>query len=372
MLNINSLWQSIKHVKRKSKLLFIVLLLLLWSSVLFLQNKPTPEETKQALIHDVEKNNRKLEKKITRSMTLKGKPSIYDPQVKVVGDFVLLIWPNKPGDFNITSSTDILKIPKSFFKEDKNGSSKVFLQGMDRLSSVNIRIQLPYMEPWNPPPPLRPQEAASIAGFLRQYPPPPMSLKWLFGWNDAEVAAVKEQPESMDDPKFPKYLENSRQRKRLNKVVNINRGKQTSPITINIPEKIPDGKVGVLNGYSQVECAKQLLQYPSSAENDSARAYRIRHNERIQKILANKPVDDPAPEGCWVDRFNSTYFTPAESKDKHRVVIGCTAFSFGCHMQFMHGNFHVDVDIDGYDIPIYQKILESIQHELDNYILSSS
>jgi hypothetical protein len=90
---------------------------------------------------------------------------------------------------------------------------------------------------------------------------------------------------------------------------------------------------------------------------------------RVRNILLkNKPTDDPAPEGCWVNRWHSTYFSPRDTKEDEIVSMECEPFDFMCKVQFMRGNFHVQFNMYGHDIPIYQAILKPIKEELDKYI----
>jgi hypothetical protein len=357
-------------IKLKTILFSIIYFIALLLAIGFygnFKNKPSLDESEINSAEIIE--NKKIERKIRESMTLKGIPTIYDPQVKVVVDDILLIWPNKPGDYTITNTTDILRFPKSCFKKDRFGSTKVYLYGLDQLYDVNIRMQLPYMKPWNPLPPLSLAERDELANELRMLNTSKWLFpKWLFLWNDKQIEAIKARPTSLDDPKLSEFLENRNQYRRHNLVLTVRRGLNNSPISINIPEKTPDGIVDGLNRYSQVKCLKDLLEAPTTADSEYVKKYRIKANEYFRKILANKPSDDPAPEGCWVDRLNSTYFSSSKIKHDEKLSIECDPFDFMCKVEFRRGNFHIQFDMSGYDIPIYQTILKPIKEELDKYI----
>jgi hypothetical protein len=308
------------------------------------KNEPTFDEENLTFAQKKD-NNLKLERKITKTMTLKGIPTKYDPQVKVIENDVFLIWPDQPGNYKISNKTDILRFPKSSFKEGKHGGTKVHLYGMDHLYDVKIRFQLPYMNPWNPFPPMTPLERS----------------EW------AEESQLFQSP-SLDDPEFTKYLVNYKQHKRRNIILELNRGKETSPITVNTNQKIPDGMVNGLSRYSQVECLKDVLWIISSTDSEYVRSHHEKSNEYLKNILKNKPSDDPAPEGCWVNRWHSAYFSTEMIKEDEKVSIECEPFDFMCKVQFRRGNFHVQFDMYGHDIPVYQAILKPIKEEIDRYV----
>lgn len=331
-----------------------------------LKNEPNFDEENLTLAQKKD-NNLKLERKISRTMTHKGIPTKYDPQVKIIENDVFLIWPDQPGNYTVSNTTDILTFPKPFFKEGKYGGTKVYFWGLDQLYEVKIRFQLPYMKPWNPFPPMTPLERNEWAEEFQRFPPPSLDLKWLFRWNDEEIEAIKKKPRSLDDPKFAEYLVNYKQYKRHNFILELNRGKETSPISINSAQ-IADGMVNGFNRYSKVECLKNVLREISPNDPDFLRIYKEKSNEYFKSILKNKPPDDPAPEGCWVNRWHSAYFSTEMIKEDEKVSIECEPFDFMCKVQFRRGNFHVQFDMYGHDIPVYQAILKPIREEIDRYV----
>jgi hypothetical protein len=139
------------------------------------------------------------------------------------------------------------------------------------------------MQPWNPFPPITPLERSEWSEELQLFPPPSLDLKWLSRWNDAETETIKKQPRSLDDPKFAEYLVNYKQRIRHSIVLEVNRGKETSPITVNSSQKLPDGMDNGLKRYSQVECLKNVLWKIAPTDAESVRTHHAKSKEYLIK-----------------------------------------------------------------------------------------